>query len=295
MNRPIVIILFIALLGWLIGMGWCHNATCPECQTAKAVIVPPVDKSELAIEINDDDLNFTAATADNLLFTNGSCEYMTPLTEELQTVFQNTVQHLQANTRRILVLTGLYEDGETNDCTESSDLGIARAENVKQLLVGMGAPEDRIELEASEIRDLEEHKNMLVGGVDYLFKETVEELLLDEVALRQDKITLYFDTNKKEINLTDEQRNYMRSLKAYLAQNTDAKAKVTGYTDDRGEDAWNMRLSRKRSEFVRDFMIEQGITKRQIRNEGLGPDDPIATNETEEGRALNRRVEITLQ
>ena len=101
--------------------------------------------------------------------------------------------------------------------------------------------------------------------------------------------------NKKEINLTAEQRNYMENLKAYLAQNPDAKAKVTGYTDDRGEDRTNIRLSRKRSEFVRDFMIEQGITKRQIKNKGMGPDNPVATNETDEGRALNRRVEITLE
>lgn len=294
MYRPIVIILIIALISWILGVGFCHNSTCPECQTARAVLTPPADNSALSININDDDLNFTAAASDNLLFTNGSCEYMTPLTDKLQTVFQNTVQHLQSNTKRILVLTGLYEDGETNDCTDSSDLGIARAENVKQLLIEMGAPEDRIELEGSEIRDLAEHKNMLVGGVDYYFKESIEPIM-DEVALRTEKITLYFATNKKEINLDTDQRNYMEGLKAYLAQNPDAKAKVTGYTDDRGEDKTNIRLSRKRSEFVRDFMIEQGISKRQIKNKGMGPDDPVASNDTEEGRALNRRVEITLE
>lgn len=295
MNRPIVIILSILLIGWLIGMGWCHNATCPECQTAKAVMVPSADNAALAIQIQDEDLDFNAATSDNLLFANGACAYNTPLSEELQAVFENTVQHLQSNPRRILVLTGLYEEEESNNCTDQADLGIARAEKVKQLFVDMGAPAERIELEASETRALEDYNNLVVGGVDYFFKETMAEPVTEEVALRTDKIILYFDTNKKEINLTAEQRSYLDRLQTYLAQNEGAKAKVTGYTDDRGEDAWNMRLSRKRSEFVRDFMIDQGISKRQIRNKGLGPDNPIATNETDEGRALNRRVEITLE
>jgi len=299
MNRPIVIVLFVLLFFWLLGASMCHNASCPECNgVAKGAIIPATTpESDLSININDQDLNFRSAYADNLLFANGSCEYTTPLSSELQVVFKNTVQHLADNTERILALTGLYETEETNGCNDVADLGIARAEQVKQLLVQMGAPEDRIEIDASEVRDLNEHKDMIVGGVDYNFRsyEEVVPAVSEEVALRTDKIILYFDTNKQEINLTDDQRNYLDRLMAYLEQNPDAKASVTGHTDDRGDDKWNMRLSRKRSEFVRDFMIEQGILKRQITNEGIGPDEPIESNATEEGRAKNRRVEITLQ
>ncbi len=295
MNRPIVIVLFVLLFFWLIGASMCHNATCPMCNgVAKGAIIPAAASgSDLSINIDDQELNFNAAYADNLLFANSSCEYTTPLSPELQEVFKNTIQHLHDNTERILGLTGLYEEEETNGCDDVADLGIARAEQVKQLLVQMGAPEERIEIDASEIRDLNEHKDMIVGGVDYRFR-TYEEEVSEEVALRTDKIILYFDTNAQEINLTDEQRNYLDRLIAYLEQNPEAKASVTGHTDDRGDDAWNMRLSRKRSEFVRDFMIEQGILKRQITNEGIGPDEPIESNATEEGRAKNRRVEITL-
>ena len=297
--RPIVIILSSILLAWLLFMGWCHTSTCPDCQaTTVAAAVPTANDASLSIAFKDHDLNFSSATADNLLFTHGTCEYVTPLSQDLQAVFTNTVQHLQNNTKRVLVLTGLYESEETNSCTDAMDLGIARSEQVKELLVQMGAPANRIELETSEIRDLAEYKNMLVGGFDYYFKDQIEETLTPEeeaVALRTDKIILYFESNEQEINLTAEQRIYLDRLKAYLAQNTSAKARVTGHTDSAGNDKWNMRLSRKRSEFVRDFMIEQGISKRQISNEGIGPDEPIATNATEEGKALNRRVEITLQ
>ena len=296
-SRPEVLILSAVLLFWLLGLSVCHNATCPDCQTAAAA-VPTTTDASLSFGFKDNDLNFSAATADNLLFANGSCEYVTPLSPDLRNVFTKTVQHLESNTNRVLVLTGLYENEETNSCTDASDLGIARAEQIKELLVSMGAPADRIELEASEQRDLQDYKNMLAGGFDYMFKDlevAAEPEILGEAALRSEKITLYFESNEQEINLTPEQRNYLNSLKVYLAENPNAKAEVTGHTDSAGNDAWNMRLSRKRSEFVRDFMIEQGIPKRQIRNEGIGPDEPIASNATEEGKALNRRVEITLQ
>ena len=294
MNRPEVIIFSLLLLSWLIGMGWCHNATCPECQTVAAAVPPVTDNSALAIAIEDDDVDFETGTNDNLLFAANSCDYQTPLSSELEGVFQKTAEHLQNNSRRILVLTGLYEGNEQNECEDAADLGIARAEQVRQLLIGYGAPEGQIEMEASNIQDLDEYDSKLVGGVDYYFKEAYSPEV-ESAALRAENITLYFDTNKREINLTSEQRAYLDRLKAYLAANPDSKAKVTGYTDDRGEDKWNMRLSRKRSEFVRDFMIDQGISKRQITNKGMGPDDPIASNATEEGRAKNRRVEITLQ
>jgi OOP family OmpA-OmpF porin len=299
MNRLIAIILSLFLLGWLIGMGMCHNATCPTCQTASATVVPPtppaavpppVEASNLSIHIDDRDLNFEAGTTDNLLFSANTCEYATPLSEKLLQVYKDVVNHLQNNLNRILVLSGTYENTETNNCTDASDLGIARAEQVKQLLVQLGANANRIEIDASQIENLQEHKNQLVGGVNYLFKAVAVEK-----ALRADKITLRFATNKQEINITEEQRIYFETLKAYLAQNPDAKALVTGHTDNAGNDKGNKRLSRKRSEFVRDYMIEQGIPKRQIINKGLGPDQPIATNETSEGKALNRRVEITLQ
>ncbi len=296
--RPIVYILSFLLLIWLIGLSVCHKTTCPDCQTAAAAVPATTSDASLSIAIQDDELDFSTATADNLLFVKGSCEYTTPLSQDLQNVFAKTVQHLQEHTNRILVLTGLYENEETNSCTDAVDLGVARAEQIKELLVQMGAPAERIELDASEIRDLPDYKNMLEGGFDYYFKETIEAVepeILGEAALRSDKITLYFESNEQEINLTAEQRNYLNSLQVYLAENPTAKAKVTGHTDSAGNDAWNMRLSRKRSEFVRDFMIEQGIPKRQIRNEGIGPDEPIASNNTEEGKALNRRVEITLQ
>ena len=293
MNRPEVILATVALFAWLIGMGWCHNATCPDCQTAAAAVPPvPVETADLSLTIADDDLNFSTTANDNLLFAAGACDYQSDFSDGLTQAFQRTVEHLRENPRRILTLTGLYETAESNQCTDYTDLGVARAERVKSLLIDMGAPAEQIELEASLTTDLAEYNGLNVEGVRYDFRETE---VSEAAALQMDNITLYFDTNKQNIELSDSQRRYLERLKAYLAQNADAKATVYGYTDDRGEDRYNMRLSRKRSEFVRDFLIKQGVSRRQIENKGYGPDDPIATNSTEEGRAKNRRVEISLK
>ncbi len=291
MNKPIIILLSILLFLWLLGVSYCHSKSCP-CSTevANAAVVPPVPekKQEIAILIEDINLDFSAKTADNLLFSKNTCDYKTPLSENLQEVFSLVAQHLNNNSNRILTLSGLYEYLEDNECTNSENLGIGRAERVQQLLIQMGAPADRIRTTSESKSSLEQLDNLIVGGVEYNFSGMEERL-------RANNITLYFDSNDQQISMTSEQKQYFEDLKNYLAQNPNARASVTGHTDNQGNDRGNQRLSRKRSEFVRDYMVEQGINRKQIVNKGMGSNVPIATNDTEEGRALNRRVEITIQ
>jgi peptidoglycan-binding protein ArfA len=74
----------------------------------------------------------------------------------------------------------------------------------------------------------------------------------------------------------------------------DTRVAVTGYTDDTGNDAINVPLSRSRAKSVADFLTSQGVAGERVASQGLGSADPIATNGTPEGRAQNRRVEITV-
>jgi outer membrane protein OmpA-like peptidoglycan-associated protein len=67
---------------------------------------------------------------------------------------------------------------------------------------------------------------------------------------------------------------------------------VEGHTDSQGQRAYNMDLSLRRAQSVRDYIVSHGIPSEIIRATGLGPDRPIADNATPEGRANNRRVEI---
>jgi len=65
-----------------------------------------------------------------------------------------------------------------------------------------------------------------------------------------------------------------------------------GYTDASGSDAANLKLSLRRAEAVKAYLVSKGIDKNRIATEGRGKSNPIADNKTKEGRAQNRRVEI---
>jgi outer membrane protein OmpA-like peptidoglycan-associated protein len=69
---------------------------------------------------------------------------------------------------------------------------------------------------------------------------------------------------------------------------------VSGHTDSIGTDAVNQRLSEQRANAVADYLTYQGINRARIATRGYGKQFPIASNDTEEGRAKNRRVEIKL-
>jgi outer membrane protein OmpA-like peptidoglycan-associated protein len=69
---------------------------------------------------------------------------------------------------------------------------------------------------------------------------------------------------------------------------------VEGHTDSVGSDDYNQQLSEKRAQAVRDYFIQQGISAAAIEARGFGKTQPIASNETPEGRQQNRRVELVL-
>lgn len=78
-------------------------------------------------------------------------------------------------------------------------------------------------------------------------------------------------------------------------QDKDAKIVVEGYTDAQGSDDLNQKLSDKRAESVRDYLVGHGVARDRVTAKGMGKANPIASNATAEGRADNRRVEIVFQ
>jgi outer membrane protein OmpA-like peptidoglycan-associated protein len=86
----------------------------------------------------------------------------------------------------------------------------------------------------------------------------------------------------------------LREVAQALLEQGDTRIVVEGHTDSRGSAQKNEELSLLRAEEVRGFLISQGIPTNNIRASGLGEQRPIASNETPEGRANNRRVEIVV-
>jgi len=82
---------------------------------------------------------------------------------------------------------------------------------------------------------------------------------------------------------------------ALLKGNAESKIVVEGHTDSQGSASLNQDLSVRRAQSVRDYLVSRGIAADRITAQGLGSTRPVAPNNTAEGRADNRRVEIVVQ
>ncbi len=249
--------------------------------------------------LNIQDAAAFGTTADgNLIFPMSSYEYIDPVAAEVTASFQKTADYLKANPKRSIKITGLYTDQETNSSVLPS-LGMARANKIKGMLTAMGVPSNQIDIDARMENTLAFVNEETIGGATYAFfdgAESGDKLAEVEKRLRAKPIVLYFKTNSETLTLSPEQRNQFADLIYYLDNKEGGRLNAVGHTDDRGAEKINRRLSRKRAEFVRDYISKNGgINQNLVSATGQGPDQPIADNGTEGGRAKNRRVEITIK
>ena len=84
-------------------------------------------------------------------------------------------------------------------------------------------------------------------------------------------------------------------LSVLLKQNPDERLRLDGFADSQGATEFNRELSQKRAAAVREVLLADGVNPEQIYANAHGEDHPIASNESPEGRALNRRVEFTIE
>ncbi|NPA17116.1 MAG: OmpA family protein, partial [Aquificae bacterium] len=100
---------------------------------------------------------------------------------------------------------------------------------------------------------------------------------------------IHFDTNKAEVKA--EYYPEIEKLAEYLKEHPDVKVIIEGHTDSVGPAEYNLKLSQKRAESVRQILIEKyGISPDRVIARGYGETRPVASNDTPEGRAKNRRV-----
>jgi outer membrane protein OmpA-like peptidoglycan-associated protein len=99
-----------------------------------------------------------------------------------------------------------------------------------------------------------------------------------------------FDFDKS--NIKPEAGAILDRLVAFMRENKGRKAALSGHTDSIGTDAYNQKLSERRTNSVRNYVVKKGVESGRISSQGFGESKPIADNKTKEGRAKNRRVEI---
>ncbi len=103
---------------------------------------------------------------------------------------------------------------------------------------------------------------------------------------------VYFDTGKATIR--HESNDQLNELKEYLELKPDVRVEIAGHTDDVGTEESNMDLSQRRAEAVRNWLIRRDIDGDRIEAKGYGESEPIADNDTSEGRQMNRRTEVRI-
>ena len=119
-----------------------------------------------------------------------------------------------------------------------------------------------------------------------------------EVVRWGDNITLdmpggvTFATDSAQLN--SQFNAVLDKVAATLVEYNQTVVQVAGHTDSTGSHAYNMQLSQKRADSVKDYLTGRGVTTQRLHTVGAGPDHPVADNATPEGRAQNRRVEITI-
>ena len=118
-----------------------------------------------------------------------------------------------------------------------------------------------------------------------------------KVQISRTKITVppvYFAT-AKDVILRKSHKNLKKVAELLKANTWVKKLSVEGHTDDRGKDAYNMDLSKRRAASVVKFLVKQGVEADRLASQGFGETKPITTNKTSKGRAQNRRVEFLVK
>ena len=111
----------------------------------------------------------------------------------------------------------------------------------------------------------------------------------DEIVLNMPSaITFAFDSYAIEPQFQDTLNDVAETLSSYPSTYID----VYGHTDSVGTDAYNMTLSQNRAQAVANYLSTRGVASARLATQGFGESQPIASNDTEAGRAQNRRVEI---
>jgi OOP family OmpA-OmpF porin len=118
-------------------------------------------------------------------------------------------------------------------------------------------------------------------GCPRLFEGAAKTVVLEGVT---------FATGKTE--LTDEAKAILIPVAQSLAANPDVHVEIAGHTDNTGSRKANTRISQGRADAVQAFLEANGVAPGQTAAKGYGPDKPVASNKTAEGRAQNRRVEL---
>lgn len=111
-----------------------------------------------------------------------------------------------------------------------------------------------------------------------------------KVTMKENMVNFGFDSS----DLTPAAKANLDKLAQVLKNNMDTNINIYGHTDSKGTDAYNLSLSERRAAAVKNYLVSQGVSASRMFTMGVGEKEPVASNDTDAGRAENRRVEFAI-
>ncbi len=304
-------ILFTIIIGTLLYCYFCDECHCfpsgdtdtttkitSDNEVVKEPDVKVTSLNPFTIKDDNGDLGFTIQ--DNFNFNSSRFKYLDSVSANVDSGVAKIKDYLEANNSKRLDIIGHYTSGETNN-SAYPNLGLARANSVKNYFVSKGVDSKYIntsgKLDDALVADA---NNVFRGPVSYNISTIAEgdsaandALKAKCDAIKAAPLVLYFKTGQASINLTAEQRQKIADM-SNCVDKLGMKIQVIGHTDNTGNAANNMTLGQNRADFAKRYLVRNGILGANIEASSQGPNKPIASNATDEGRAKNRRTVVTI-
>ena len=290
-------ILLTILLGTYLNYIYCCQGT-DDVKEVSAPI-PLIEPTKNALSISDVN-GLEVNESDNFNFNVSGSSIITPLSDSVKSAVDTVSTYFAAYPDRAINITGHYKGDEVNT-TAFPNLGLARANAVKNYFVGNGVPSRHINTFGVLDNSFEpDADGVLYGPVSFEVNA-----LSDEEALREEMeaiaaeikgkpLMLYFETGAATLTLTPEQREKVAKIARYLDKVDESTCLIVGHTDNTGTAEGNLVLGQERADYARDYLVNNHIRASKVTSLSKGQTAPIAGNDTAEGRAQNRRIEVTI-
>ncbi|KIQ14569.1 flagellar motor protein MotB [Flavobacterium sp. MEB061] len=302
MSKKALYLLGIAItiiLGTFLYLKFCCNCSMktPTVAVEKKTVAAN-DTTMVRFILNGSGIDFR--TGDNLKFLKNSAVLLTPVSDSIGIGIENLKTFLASNSKQKVIITGYAISDETNNST-FENLGLARANEVKNYFVSKGLTASQFDTKGEIIKNWKMISDTLIGPVEYNFPALDTTTVVNnewntlKEKINSDPLILHFNTNKASDNLNAVEKQKVTDILKYLKNVKDATVLIVGHSDNVGNRDANVILGQKRAEFSKDYLVKNGIDAERITTESEGPDEPIGENSTAEGKANNRRTVITIK
>ena len=261
-----LVLLLWLLLGWKMCTDYnkCCSDALPVREVEPAVVAPVVEKPQAPCE-------------GLICFEKNSC--LPQFCDGWMDFRDSLVASVGENQK--LIITGYSSPSESND-SDFKNLGLCRADTIQKTL------SDLLGGLSFEISGQLRVGSNSGGSCDRVgFRVVGSETKINNSTL------IYFPTNSTDKLADASVETYLKQV-ANQVKDSNQRIRLTGHTDNQGSEAYNMELGRKRANIIKRYLIDQGVASSKIITNSRGEEVPVASNNSPEGRAKNRRTELQI-